>query len=154
MSQAAIQGIGGVADTPRERNKTRPGIRGEPVEPVHGELRGGALGSSKASAAVSEEDKVYMGLLYRVGQDVLTVTVDANWGGCSDTRRSTSGFVCKTGESTIACKSRLLETVALSSAESEYVVTEQNLRPLTSRGHWTRTPTSKAQPRWPTTIWT
>lgn len=47
--------------------------------------------------------------------------VDANWGGCLDTRRSTTGYVFKALGGAIAWKSRRQSTTALSTAEAEYM---------------------------------
>ena len=47
--------------------------------------------------------------------------VDTDWGGCSDTRRSTVGFVVYLCGGPIAWKSKLMVTLALSSCEAEFM---------------------------------
>ena len=47
--------------------------------------------------------------------------VDADWAGCLDTRRSTTGYVFKLGDSPIAWSSKRQQTVANSTVEAEYV---------------------------------
>jgi hypothetical protein len=52
----------------------------------------------------------------------LTAFADANWAGCTDTRRSTTGWILRLGNGCIIdwnCK--LQHTVALSSCEAEYM---------------------------------
>ena len=46
---------------------------------------------------------------------------DADWGGDVDSRKSTSGYIYKLGNSTISWKSKRQPVVALSSTEAEYV---------------------------------
>lgn len=46
---------------------------------------------------------------------------DADWGGDKDTRRSTTGYVFMLGTGVVSWGSKLQQTVALSSAESEYM---------------------------------
>lgn len=49
----------------------------------------------------------------------LRAFADADWGGCLDTRRSTSGIVVQLGHSTVHWKSRRQSCVALSTMEAE-----------------------------------
>ena len=51
--------------------------------------------------------------------DIIDVYADANWAGCKETRRSTSGGCIRIGEHTIKSWSKTQATVAKSSAESE-----------------------------------
>ena len=46
---------------------------------------------------------------------------DADWAGCIDSRKSTSGFVFQIGNSTVSWSSKKQSIVALSSTEAEYV---------------------------------
>ena len=69
---------------------------------------------------------VTLGLKYpRSGQTLsprsIAVHVDADWGGCKDTRRSTTGYVITINGTPIAWRTRRQTIIALSSAESEYI---------------------------------
>jgi hypothetical protein len=69
------------------------------------------------------------------GNDVkLTGYSDANWAGDLETRRSTTGFLYDIGNSLVSWKSKRQPTVALSSAESEYMA----LAAATQEGIWCR----------------
>ena len=57
----------------------------------------------------------------RDGKNDLYGYSDADWAGCLDTRRSTSGYVFKVGGSTISWNSKKQITVAKSTTEAEYV---------------------------------
>ena len=61
------------------------------------------------------------GLMLRASSDFnITTYSDANWGGCPDTRRSTSGFYVYLGDSLVSWSSKRQPTVSRSSAEAEY----------------------------------
>lgn len=50
----------------------------------------------------------------------LSAYSDADWAGCPDTRRSTSGYLCYIGTNLVSWCSKNQPTIARSSAESEY----------------------------------
>ena len=53
---------------------------------------------------------------------------DADWGGCLDTRRSTTGYVFKAFGGPVAWKSRRQPTTALSTMEAEYMASSNAAR--------------------------
>ena len=55
------------------------------------------------------------------GQDLLLGFADADWGGCQDTRRSTSEYIFKTFGGLTSWRARRQPTVSLSTAEAEYL---------------------------------
>jgi hypothetical protein len=64
---------------------------------------------------------LHLGLLLRPSaQTELVVYSDADWAGCPDTRRSTSGFAVFLGDSLVSWSSKRQQTVSRSSAEAEY----------------------------------
>jgi hypothetical protein len=62
------------------------------------------------------------GLTYSRDHDLSpTAFVDADYGGCKDTRRSTSGYVVMMSGGAVSWSSKRQATVALSTVEAEYV---------------------------------
>ena len=62
-------------------------------------------------------------LFYPYGDDKPLVSfADSDYGGCRDTRRSTSGVIHKLGEAAIDWRSKRQPNVALSTTEAEYRV--------------------------------
>jgi hypothetical protein len=66
-----------------------------------------------------------LGIIFSGGKNVQNTTLtgysDSDWGGDPDTRRSTTAYLFKFGGGPISWSSRLQPTVALSSAEAEYM---------------------------------
>jgi hypothetical protein len=52
--------------------------------------------------------------------DTLTTYTDADWGGCPDTRRSTSGYYVYLGDNLVSWSAKWQPTLSRSSAEAEY----------------------------------
>jgi hypothetical protein len=64
----------------------------------------------------------------KASQRVALGYADADWGGCLDTRRSTTGYVFKTYGGTVAWKSRRQPTVALSTTQAEVLASTDAVR--------------------------
>jgi len=63
-----------------------------------------------------------LGLTYSTtGSPTLEAYADADWGGCHTTRRSTTGYIFTLGGAAISWSSKRQQTVALSTAEAEYM---------------------------------
>jgi len=61
------------------------------------------------------------GILFRANSDAkLHAYVDADWGSCPKSRRSTTGFCIFLGNSLVSWKAKRQKTVSRSSAEAEY----------------------------------
>jgi len=73
---------------------------------------------------------LHMGLFLRPSsQSDLVVYSDADWAGCPDTRKSTSGYAVFLGDNLISWSSKRQNTVSRSSAEAEYRAVANALKP-------------------------
>jgi len=66
-----------------------------------------------------------LGLQYTIGNPELTCYVDASWADDKDTRRTRYGFAIYLGNNLIAWRSKLHPSIALSTAEAEYIAASQ-----------------------------
>lgn len=67
------------------------------------------------------QDKIDHGVqLHKSSSMSLTAYTGADWAGCPDTRRSTSGYCIYLGDNLVSWSSKRQETVSRSSSEAEY----------------------------------
>lgn len=72
-----------------------------------------------------------LALEYRKGSEGLVGWVDADYAGCLDTRRSTTGYLFKLHDSPIAWSSKRQATVATSTTEAEYIALAEGCQEAT-----------------------
>jgi hypothetical protein len=62
------------------------------------------------------------GLWYPKGKDLSLISyIDANWAGCIDDRKSTSGAMFYLGECLVSCLCKKQSSISLSTVEAEYI---------------------------------
>ena len=77
------------------------------------------------------------GLTYSRDHDISpTAFVDADYGGCRDTRRSTSGYVFTMAGGAVTWSSKRQATVALSTVEAEYVAMSRCAQQMSWMHSW------------------
>ena len=81
------------------------------------------------------EETPDLGIKYTAPKDknakiVINAFVDSDWGGCPDTRRSTMGYIIQVCGGPVAWKSKLMQTMALSSCEAEFMALTEVCREL------------------------
>ena len=77
------------------------------------------------------------GLTYYRDSDLSPIAyVDADYGGCKDTRRSTSGYVFLMAGGAVSWSSKRQSTVALSTIEAEYVAMTRCAQQMTWMQSW------------------
>ena len=77
----------------------------------------------KVGKYVKSNPRVVMRFAYQDPTDIIEAYSDANWAGCKETRKSTSGGVLMLGGHVIKFWSKTQSLIALSSAESEFYAT-------------------------------
>jgi hypothetical protein len=70
-------------------------------------------------------------LLRRLSSSDLVVYTDADWAGCPDTRRSTSGYAVFLGDNLVSWSAKWQTVVSRSSAEAEYRVVANGMAEAT-----------------------
>ena len=81
------------------------------------------------------EETPDLGIRYTAPKDKtakikIVAFVDSDWGGCPDTRRSTTGYVIQVCGGPVSWRSKLMQTIALSSCEAEFMALTEVCREL------------------------
>jgi transposase InsO family protein len=71
---------------------------------------------------------VDLGLVYEPDSDPLTGFVDADWGSCTEDRRSFTGYIFLLNGGPVSWDSRKQRTVALSTTEAEYMALSEGVK--------------------------
>jgi hypothetical protein len=64
---------------------------------------------------------IYLGLSYEATHKPIRAFVDADWGNCTEDRRSFTGFIFLLNGSPVSWDTKKLRTVALFTTEAEYM---------------------------------
>ena len=91
-------------------------------------LRSDPLGASDAAAGIAQSN--HNSIAHESAAGSLVAFADSDWAGCTDDRRSTTGFVLLYAGCPLSWISKKQATVALSSAEAEYMAIGMALREL------------------------